>query len=330
MSDQLTPPPVLGPTMPVQWPPAAEQAPQPAPDARTEPAPATPEQPAPPSVPSPEEKRARAAAKKAAVLRVKERKLQRSARLWATVVIAISTLITIFGSGNAHDVLSHHNTPEPWGWFLYPALEAALIVEIQIGGALAEHNEPVVFWGAGLRVVTALAAITLCIYGPAEAGDVGGAVLHALGPFVQFWLAEFLAAARRRFKAAVEKVAAQADGREQQAVVSVKEQPQRSRKRSPKTTGSGPDTEPKTTAGEQDQDRSPDQGTGPELVLTPIEKKALASLQKKSKRVSKRTVIEEVRALGGAIGTTRALQIAREWGPDSGGPELSLVEQKEA
>lgn len=132
-------------------------------------------------------------------LREQRRQVQKEAGRWSLGVIAISALITIFGSGNAHDVLAKHHTPDPWGWCLYPALEAALIVEIQVGSALSGHARAVVFWGTALRVVTAAAAVTLCVYGPAENGDPGGAVLHALGPLVQFFLAEFLAASRRQF-----------------------------------------------------------------------------------------------------------------------------------
>ncbi|MFG7940981.1 hypothetical protein [Streptomyces cacaoi] len=152
-----------------------------------------------------------AATRRAGALRSRAAAARATARRWAVAVIAISTVITVFGSGNAHDVLAAHHTPEPWGWFLYPALEAGLIVEIQIGGALAEHGRRVRFWGGALRVVTAAAAVTVCVYGPAENGDVGGAVLHAIGPFVQFWLAEFLAAARAQFKTASEKLLREAE-----------------------------------------------------------------------------------------------------------------------
>lgn len=152
----------------------------------------------------------RGAQQLAAGLREERQQVQATARRWAVTVIAVSTVITVFGSGNAHEVLARHNTPEPWGWFLYPALEAGLIVEIQIGGALAVHGRKVIFWGAALRVVTALAAVTVCVFGPAERGDFGGAVLHAIGPVVQFWLAEFLAAARAQFKKIAEDLESRA------------------------------------------------------------------------------------------------------------------------
>ncbi|WP_030407513.1 hypothetical protein [Streptomyces albus] len=171
-----------------------------------------PERPEPAAEPErPERWPTDAVLRQAGALRARARTVQATARRWAVAVIAISTVITVFGSGNAHDVLAQHNTPEPWGWFLYPALEAGLIVEIQIGGALAEHGRRVRFWGGALRVVTAAAAVTVCVYGPAEDGDIGGAVLHALGPFVQFWLAEFLAAARAQFKTAAETLLQEAE-----------------------------------------------------------------------------------------------------------------------
>lgn len=154
--------------------------------------------------PPPAAKPGREVHRQVAALRAERRHVQATARRWAVTVIAVSTVITAFGSGNAHDVLARHHTPEPWGWFLYPALEAGLIVEIQIGGALAALGRRVAFWGAALRIVTALAAVTVCVFGPAERGDVAGAVLHAIGPVVQFWLAEFLAAARKQFKEAAE------------------------------------------------------------------------------------------------------------------------------
>lgn len=323
MSDQPQQPPVLGPMLPVPWPPPAAD---PLPD--TAPAP----RPAPAAEPEPtvEEKRARAMAKKAGEYRRQAGALRAAARRWAIAVILISGIITVFGSGNAHDVLARHNTPEPWGWFLYPALEAGLIVEIQIGGALAEQSKRVEFWGAALRVVTALAAITVCVYGPAENGDLGGAILHAIGPTVQFFLAEFLAAARARFKAAVEELEAKAARTEGREPVQPERRQETGKKRSPKTAGSKTKTVPETEESDAAGDRPSDPGTGPEVVLTPNEKKALAAIQRKGLRVSKRTVIDEVRAVGGAIGTTRALLIAREWGPVPGGPHLSVVDQKEA
>jgi len=203
------------------------------------------------------------AKRQAKVLEERRRDVLATARRWAITVIAISTVITVFGSGNAHDVLSKHHTPEPWGWFLYPALEAGLIVEIQIGGALAALSRPVAFWGAALRVVTALAAVTVCVYGPAENGDVGGAVLHAIGPIVQFWLAEFLAAARKQFKNAADDLTEQAESLLRPALelpAQKASQPSRQRRVSPQPAArKQPETKPKpqaprreTAAGETD------------------------------------------------------------------------------
>jgi hypothetical protein len=325
-------PPFTFETRQLPWPPRPEDEPQPAapePEPQKEPTPpsaAEVEALVPPAPQTPEERRAQSAARKAEELRAKARGLQRSSRLWATAVILISLIITIYGSGNAHTVFHRHDTADPWAWFPYPALEAALVVEIQIGGALAEHGRRVRFWGAALRFVTAVAAVTVCVYGPAEYGDLGGALLHAIGPVVQFWLAEFLARSRTQFKAAIEDLMAKAEGREQAAAAPSRDRDQRSPKRSPKPARPVSKTVPEPPG----TDRSPARETGPELVLTPVEKKALAAIAKRGERVSKRTVINEVRALGGAIGTTRALQIAREWGPVSGGPDLSVVTEQEA
>jgi mannose/fructose/N-acetylgalactosamine-specific phosphotransferase system component IIB len=277
-----------------------------------------------------EQRRTKAAAAAADKLRRQAAQLQAAARRWAFAVITISTVITLFGSGNSHAVYLLHDTANPWAWLPYPALEAALIVEIQVGALLSEHKAPVGFWGAALRVVTAVAAITVCVYGPAESGDWGGAGLHAIGPVVQFFLAEFLARARERFRAAVETLLARADGREQAAREPVADRSTRSRSRAEKTIKARAARSGGKASGPVVEDRSPGSETGPAVVLTPAEKKALATLQKKGVRVSKRTITEQIRADGGAIGTTRALAIAREWGPVPGGPALSIVEKKEA
>lgn len=179
--------------------------------------PPAPQEPAQSAQPTPEEiaekRRKASAARAAAEFRAKAKQLTRTSRIAMGAVILISAIITAFGSGNAHDLFSAHHTGEPWSWFPYPALEAGLIVEIQIGGFLGEHKKTVVFWGAALRLVTALAAITLCFYGPAEQNDWAGACIHAIGPFVQFFLAEYLAHARAQFRAAIDDLNALADGR---------------------------------------------------------------------------------------------------------------------
>lgn len=308
--------------------------PQPAPIAET---PAPTPKPTTPQPPTAEElaekRRAAAAAQAIEKLRRRAEHIRIIGRRWSFAVILISAVITLFGSGNSHQVYLHHDTTNPWAWLPYPALEAALIVEIQVGATLAEHKVPVKFWGAALRFVTAFAAVTVCIYGPAEGGDWGGAALHALGPVVQFFLAEFLARAREHFRQAADSLLDKADGREQSARVPaapVKDRTGKTMKRSPKTTQTGGEPVSKTTTDTTEEDRSPETGTGPDLVLTPQEKKAIAAIQRKGLRVSKRTVIEEIRAGGGAIGTTRALAIAREWGPGTGGPELQIVHEKEA
>lgn len=108
------------------------------------------------------------------------------------------------------------------------------------------------------------------------------------------------------------------------------ERPQRSRPRADKTIKVKSARAEDQPSGPVEEDWSPDPETGPGLVLTHVEKRALTALQKKGVRVSKRTITEQIRAAGGAIGTTRALAIAREWGPGPDGPELSIVEKKEA
>lgn len=314
-----------------------DPAPAPAPVAEPE-TPAAEPQPDKPTGPTAAEiteaRRAEAALKAAEQLRRKARALTWTAWFWTAVVIAISAVITAFGSGNAHTVFLRHNTTDPWAWFPYPALEAALIVEIQIGGVLAQHKQSVKFWGTALRIVTAIAAVTLCVYGPAEEGDGGGAVLHAIGPFTQFWLAEFLAAARTRFQAAIESLLDRADGRERAATEpgqsSAQDRSSRSRARQRKTSGAVPRKTAENAPEGGSEDRSSDSGTGPELVLTPHEKRALKAIRAKGLYPSKATVQKEVRAAGGGIGTKRALALSAAWRTGGTGPDLHVVNEKEA
>lgn len=287
-----------------------------------------------PVKPTPEElaERRRAARFARALAQVQKQRgrLRRHTLISMTAVVIISGVITYFGSDNAHDLLVRHHTSSGAAWLLYPALEAGLIVEIQIGGVLAEHKRRVAFWGTALRVVTAVAAVTLCAAGPGEVGDNWGAIYHALGPVVQFFIAEFLAHGRAEFKGAADDLDRDAEDHKNAATAPPKQRDTKTPKRSPKTTQAGPAAPRETAAAAAVEDQEVETGTGPALVLTPQEKKALTAIQRKGLRVSKRTVIEEVRAAGGAIGTTRALAIAREWGPGSGGPELSVVHEKEA
>lgn len=272
-----------------------------------------------------------AAAKAAAVLRKRGERLLHASRWIMMAVVSISVIITAFGTGNAHAVFVRHDTADPWGWFPYPALEAALIVEIQAGGLLAEHKLSVGPWGSALRCVTAAMAVTVCVYGPAETGDIGGALLHAIGPVCQFFLAEFLARARQAFRDAIDKLQVQADRSEQAGREPAStERPSRSRARSAKNartgTGRSRDGESGTTSG----DRSPRSGTSPQLVLTPIERRALEKLISQGKNLSKNNIINAVRADNGPIGTTRALEIAAAYRTGTGGPGLHIVAKKEA
>lgn len=317
---------MFGPTTPVVWPPKAAPEPAPAP-----PSPPAGERPTPGPLTA-EERRAQAEAKKAAALWKKSRKLARSARFWTAFVIVISTLITIFGSGNAHDVLAHHNTPEPWGWFLYPALEAALIVEIQIGSALAEQDEQVVFWGAALRSVTAICAITLCVYGPAENGDTGGAFLHSIGPTVQFVLAEFLASARRGFKRSVEKVVAQAEGRAMAADRRTETRTEHPKKRTKKSSSAPrPAADGRTSPADGPRlPTPPGPSTEADDDLLVRAREAADELQRTDQRLNRDNLVRAIRAGGGTIQNSEAGPILTQLRAERGTPDLHPVRRKEA
>jgi hypothetical protein len=278
-----------------------------------------------------ESRRVAAAAQAAAEMRAKAKRLLAASRWVMGAVVMISMVITSFGAGNAHAVFARHDTADPWSWLPYPALEAALIVEIQAGGLLAEHKLTVKGWGKALRIVTALMAVTVCVYGPAETGDWGGAMLHAIGPVCQFFLAEFLAQARTQFRNAVDGLQSRADGREQAARDPLPaDRSARSRTRSAKTTKTGSQRPRDGLSGTSGRDRSSDGPGGPEVVLTAHERRAVDKLIANGKTISKRNLIDEVRAGHGQIGTTRALAIARSYNQGTGGPELHVVTQKEA
>ena len=322
MSDQ--PPPTFGQIEPVIWPP--KPAPEPAAQAPTVEAP---QQPPPLTV---EEKRVRAAVRKAEELRRQARTLQSAAHRWAFAVIFISVVITAFGSGNAHSVFIRHDTANPWAWLPYPALELALIVEIQIGGALAEHRKPVVFWGAMLRFITAIAAITVCVYGPAETGDWGGACLHAIGPFVQFFLAEFLARARTQFKAAVEDVLARADGREQAADRRTEPRTEQAPKRTKKgSSAPRPPADERTKPADEAPQQSPsrpEQTDDDDLLVRARE--AADELDRTDQRLNRDNLVRAIRAGGGTIQNAQAGPVLALIRAERGGPDIHPVRQKEA
>jgi len=282
-----------------------------------------------PAAPTPEEIQAQRNAEAAAKHRATAAGIQRRSRNWTVLFIVISAVITIFGSGNAHSVLHRHETPDPWGWFLYPALEAGLIVEIQIGAVLAEYEESVVFWGAALRAMTALAAITLCVYGPAEVHDPGGAILHAIGPTIQFFCAEFLAAARRRFKRAVEKVMALAEGRENAAkgIESPRTAVAKKRtKKQPSVPRPPADGRTKPTMA------PPVPGlTGPDDHDLLVRARAAADeLERTKERLNRDNLVRAIRAGGGTIQNKDAGRILDQIRAERGAPALTPVREKGA
>lgn len=128
-------------------------------------------------------------------------------------VALIILVITAYGTSNAHEALHRHDTPDPWGWMLYPAVEAALIVELQAGayvgrmlrrirkanGTEDEKAKKKFNWGMAMRLATALAAILLNIWYPIEVHDGRGAVLHVVGPVLQIFIVEALAHYRDAF-----------------------------------------------------------------------------------------------------------------------------------
>lgn len=128
-------------------------------------------------------------------------------------VALIILVITAYGTSNAHEALHRHDTPDPWGWMLYPAVEAALIVELQAGAYVGRilnrirKNSPAggekakkkFNWGMAMRLATALAAILLNIWYPIEVHDGRGAILHVVGPVLQIFIVEALAHYRDAF-----------------------------------------------------------------------------------------------------------------------------------
>jgi hypothetical protein len=127
-------------------------------------------------------------------------------------VAFIILVITAYGTSNAHQALHRHDTPDPWGWMLYPAVEAALIVELQAGAYVGrmmrrilkakgdqEKKERKFNWGMAMRLATACAAVVLNVWYPIEVGDSSGAVLHILGPLLQIFIVEALAHYRDAF-----------------------------------------------------------------------------------------------------------------------------------
>lgn len=305
--------------------------PEPAPVAETPtPAPvAEPVKPQPPNAEELAEKRRTAAADK---LRRKAEHIRIVGRRWTFAVILISTVVTLFGSGNSHQVYLHHDTTNPWAWLPYPALEAALIVEIQVGATLAEHKVPVKFWGAALRFVTAFAAVTVCIYGPAENGDWGGAGLHALGPVVQFFLAEFLARAREHFRQAVDALLGKADGREN-AVRPSDERRTEAAKKAPKKTPSAPrpraDERTKTADEPQTPPTAADAGPDDDEVLVRAHA-AADELERTDQRLNRDNLVRAIRAAGGTIQNKDAGRILAQVRAERGGPDLHTVREKGA
>jgi hypothetical protein len=130
-------------------------------------------------------------------------------------VALIILVITAYGTSNAHQALHRHDTPDPWGWMLYPAVEAALIVELQagayVGGMLRRilkaqqadggqaDKASKANWGMAMRLATAVAALVLNIWYPLEVHDGRGGVLHGIGPVLQIFIVEALAHYRDAF-----------------------------------------------------------------------------------------------------------------------------------
>lgn len=302
-------------------------------DERTQPAPAPVQlEPAAPPVAAAEDRRAKAAALAADKLRRRAAQLRITARRWTFAVIVISAVVTLFGSGNSHQVYLHHDTANPWAWLPYPALEAALIVEIQVGAALAEHKVPVVFWGAALRVVTAVAAITVCVYGPAESGDWGGAGLHAIGPVVQFFLAEFLARAREKFRLATEALLDKADGRENTVRGSADREVEPAAKRTKKSSSaSRPRTDGRTKPADEPAAAAADPSVQVDEKDLLVRAHAAADeLARTDQRLNRDNLVRAIRAGGGTIQNKDGGRLLAQIRAERGGPDLQPVREKGA
>jgi hypothetical protein len=313
----------------------------------TQPAPA-PQQPTEPTHEEKvEQRRKESAARAAKQFRKEADRLTRISRWAMAAVILISAIITTFGAGNAAELFSRHHTGNPWSWLPYPALEAGLIVEIQIGGFLGEHKRSVVFWGAALRFVTALAAITLCFYGPAEQADWAGAAIHAIGPFVQFFLAEYLAHARKEFRVAIDALHALAEGRQQAATVDlsprtagdVAHSKERTKKRAERRPSVGksrpsassvPDGRASHASSAAPAARPTASGPSVDEDLLVRAREAADRLAAKDEKLNRDNLVREIRAGGkacpNAVGST-VLAIVRA---ERGAPDLRPITQQGA
>lgn len=271
------------------------------------------------------------ARREAAKLKEK-RRLRRNTVLAMAAIIAISMVITYVGSTNSHDLLIHHHTPDRAAWLLYPAVEAMLVVEIQIGGLLAEYKRSVAFWGTALRAVTAGAAVTLGAAGPAEVGDIWGAFYHALGPVVQFFLAEFLAHARPQFRAASDDIEDRAAGGRE----AVRPSDERKAKPSRRRTGKVPSAARPLPDGRTKPADEPT--SAPAEPSAPVDEKDLLvrahaaadELARTDQRLNRDNLVRAIRAGGGTIQNKDAGRILAQVRAERGGPDLHPVRQKGA
>jgi hypothetical protein len=287
----------------------------------------------PPPDPSPtpeeiEEKRRLALeAKEAADKEAEKKRLRRNTRMGMGAIILISAIITYVGSTNAHDLLIRHHTSNTAAWLLYPALEAGLVVEIQIGGLLAEYSRSVRFWGAALRIVTAASALTLSAAGPAELGDWLGAMYHALGPIGQFFFAEFLAHARPEFRGAAEDIEERTNAHQRPVRSASERHTKATRKRTtkrPSAPGRVADGRTKPT----DETTAAPSETAPVLDDDDLLVRAHAAadeLERTDQRLNRDNLVRAIRAGGGTIQNKDAGRLLAQLRTERGGPDIHPV-----
>lgn len=279
-----------------------------------------------------EQRRAKAEAKEAEQKRVETKRLRRNTRMGMGAIILISTIITYVGSTNAHDLLIRHHTSTMAAWLLYPALEAGLVVEIQIGGLLAEYNRSVRFWGTALRAVTAASALTLSAAGPAELGDWFGAMYHALGPVGQFFFAEFLANARPEFRGAADDI----EERTSAHLRPVQSAGERHAKATRKRTAKRPSAPGRVADG---RTKCPDEALAApaDPIAVPDDDELLVrahaaadELERTDQRLNRDNLVRAIRAGGGTIQNKDAGRLLAQLRTERGGPDLQPVRAKGA
>ncbi len=279
-----------------------------------------------------EQQRVALEAKEAAEKQAEKKRLRRNTRMGMGAIILISAVITYVGSTNAHDLLIRHHTSTVAAWLLYPALEAGLVVEIQIGGLLAEYNRSVRFWGAALRVVTAASALTLSAAGPAELGDWFGAMYHALGPIGQFFFAEFLAHTRPEFRGAADDIEERTSAHPRPVQSAADRHVKATRKRTAKRPSA-----PGRVAGGRTKRTDETPAASAEPIAVPDDDDLLVrahaaadELERTDQRLNRDNLVRAIRAGGGTIQNKDAGRLLAQLRNERGGPDLRSVREKGA